>query len=60
VKSIVIDIKKSKKIKREIGKHCTVYYLYFIIVWFVDKNLLDMLKDARNIGIQEGQKISNN
>jgi hypothetical protein len=60
MKAVIIDFKKSKLIKREVGKHCTVYHFYFFIVWFVDKNLLDMLKQARENGIKEGQKIFKN
>jgi hypothetical protein len=60
MKAIIFDFKKSRLIKREIGKNCTVYHLYFIIVWVVDKNFLDLLNKVRQNGIREAQKIHNN
>ena len=60
MKAIIFDFKKSRLIKREFGKNCTVYHLYFIIVWVVDKNFLDLLNKVRQNGIREAQKIHNN
>lgn len=60
MKAVIIDLKKSKLIKREVGKNCVVYHFYFFIVWIVDKNFLDLLNKVRQNSIREGQKILNN
>lgn len=60
MKAIIFDFKKSKLIKKEVGKNCTVYHCYFFIVWIVDQNFLDLLNKVRQNGIREGQKILDN
>lgn len=59
-KSIVIDCKKTKIFKKEVGVHCIVYNLYFIRIWLLDSDILEMIKRSHDTGIHEGRKIFKN
>lgn len=60
VKSVIIDLRKSRKINREVGRFCVVYNLYFLTVWFVDRDFLSMIKQSHENGRREGQQILKN
>lgn len=60
VKSIVIDFNKTKRFSKESGKFSVVINLYFITIWFIDRNYLNTLKRSHDKGLEEGRKIFKN
>ena len=59
-KSIVLDFKKTKVFKKEVGIHCVVYNLYFFRIWLLDSDILDMIKRSHDVGLHEGRQILKN
>ena len=60
IRTVAIDFKKNKKVKREVGLHCVIYYLYFMRIWLLDETILKMLKKSHDSGLKEGRKIYQN
>ena len=60
IRSMIIDFKKSGKINREVGRFCIVFNLYFIRIWFVDRDYLSTIKRSHDKGVQEGRQIFKN
>jgi hypothetical protein len=60
LRSMTIDLTKTKKVSKERGIHCIAIHCYFFIVWFLDSSLLDALRKSKDAGIKEGQRISPN
>jgi len=56
LRSMTIDLTRTKKFGREKGIHCIAYHCYFFILWFLDSSLLEALRKSRQVGVQEGLK----
>lgn len=60
LRSMTIDLTKTKKFTKEKGIHCIAIHCYFLIIWFLDSSLLDTIRKSHDAGIKEGQRISPN
>lgn len=60
MKCVVIEFKKTKKFRKELGKNCIVYHFYFFRVWILYESLLEMLKKSHDKGVSEGRQILRN
>ena len=60
LRSMTIDLTKTKKFSKEKGIHCIAVHCYFFIIWFLDSSLLVAIRKSHDAGIKEGQRINPN